>query len=136
MFRYFKDLIRCFRHFFFTAMLFVYGRILSQRLVNTVASDKVLYKLVSKFIKYHMVTCYFLYIAGMHKRLGSMCFLNIFMFAPKVYPLTDAYKSSSFVYNILNFFYSFCNAYMLFLGVQNIHSPYCYPLNKSQFLHF
>ncbi|KAL1536102.1 phosphatidate cytidylyltransferase [Salvia divinorum] len=51
-------------HFFFTVMLFVYGRILSQRLVNTVASDKVLYKLVSKFIKYHMVTCYFLYIAG------------------------------------------------------------------------
>ncbi|CAA0829058.1 Phosphatidate cytidylyltransferase 2 [Striga hermonthica] len=51
-------------HFFFTAMLFVYGRILSQRLVNTVTTDKVLYKLVSKFIKYHMVTCYFLYIAG------------------------------------------------------------------------
>ncbi|KAG9134279.1 hypothetical protein Leryth_020028 [Lithospermum erythrorhizon] len=52
------------RHFFFTAMLFVYGRILSQRLVNTVTTDKFLYKLVSKFIKYHMVTCYFLYIAG------------------------------------------------------------------------
>ncbi|CAA0814194.1 Phosphatidate cytidylyltransferase 1 [Striga hermonthica] len=51
-------------HFFFTAMLFVYGRIVSQRLVNTVTTDKVLYKLVSKFIKYHMVTCYFLYIAG------------------------------------------------------------------------
>ncbi|KAL6526595.1 phosphatidate cytidylyltransferase [Orobanche gracilis] len=51
-------------HFFFTVMLFVYGRILSQRLVNTVTTDKVLYKLVSKFIKYHMVTCYFLYIAG------------------------------------------------------------------------
>ncbi|XP_057783295.1 phosphatidate cytidylyltransferase 1-like [Salvia miltiorrhiza] len=51
-------------HFFFTAMLFVYGRILNLRLVNTVASDKVLYKLVSRFIKYHMVTCYFLYIAG------------------------------------------------------------------------
>ncbi|KAK4478168.1 hypothetical protein RD792_017450 [Penstemon davidsonii] len=51
-------------HFFFTAMLFVYGRILSQRLVNTVTTDKFLYKLVGKFIKYHMVTCYFLYIAG------------------------------------------------------------------------
>ncbi|CAN6546774.1 hypothetical protein ACFX13_037900 [Malus domestica] len=51
-------------HFFFTAMLFVYGRILSQRLVNTVTSDKVLYKLVSSLIKYHMVVCYFLYIAG------------------------------------------------------------------------
>ncbi|KAH0637240.1 hypothetical protein KY289_037155 [Solanum tuberosum] len=51
-------------HFFFTALLYVYGRILSQRLVNTVTSDKFLYKLVSKLIKYHMVTCYFLYIAG------------------------------------------------------------------------
>ncbi|KAL8026377.1 hypothetical protein ABFX02_14G022700 [Erythranthe guttata] len=51
-------------HFFFTAMLFVYGRILSQRLVNTVTTDKVLYKLVSRIVKYHMVTCYFLYIAG------------------------------------------------------------------------
>ncbi|XP_060187410.1 phosphatidate cytidylyltransferase 1 [Lycium barbarum] len=51
-------------HFFFTAMLFVYGRMLSQRLVNTVTLDKVLYKLVSKFVKYHMVTCYFFYIAG------------------------------------------------------------------------
>ncbi|KAH9620131.1 hypothetical protein KSS87_001275 [Heliosperma pusillum] len=51
-------------HFFFTAMLFVYGRFLSQRLVNTVNSDKVLYKLVSSLIKYHMVVCYFLYIAG------------------------------------------------------------------------
>ncbi|GER25493.1 phosphatidate cytidylyltransferase [Striga asiatica] len=51
-------------HFFFTAMLFVYGRILSQRLVNTVTTDKFLYKLVGKLIKYHMVTCYFLYIAG------------------------------------------------------------------------
>ncbi|CAK9182235.1 unnamed protein product [Ilex paraguariensis] len=51
-------------HFFFTAMLFVYGRILSQRLVNTVTLDKFLYQLVSGFIKYHMVMCYFLYIAG------------------------------------------------------------------------
>lgn len=51
-------------HFFFTAMLFVYGRILSQRLVNTVTSDKFLYQLVSSLIKYHMAICYFLYIAG------------------------------------------------------------------------
>ncbi|XP_021671226.2 phosphatidate cytidylyltransferase 1-like isoform X2 [Hevea brasiliensis] len=51
-------------HFFFTAMLFVYGRILSQRLVNTVTSDKFLYQLVNSLIKYHMVICYFLYIAG------------------------------------------------------------------------
>lgn len=53
-----------FRHFFVTAMLFVYGRFLSQRLVNTVTSDRVLYKLVSILIKYHMVICYSLYIAG------------------------------------------------------------------------
>lgn len=51
-------------HFFFTAMLFVYGRILSQHLVNTVTSDKFFYKLVSGLIKYQMVICYFLYIAG------------------------------------------------------------------------
>ncbi|GAB2269642.1 phosphatidate cytidylyltransferase [Dionaea muscipula] len=51
-------------HFFFTVMLFVYGRFLSQRLFSTVTSDKVLYQLVSSLIKYHMVICYFLYIAG------------------------------------------------------------------------
>ena len=53
-----------FRHIFFTAMLFVYGRILSQRLVNTVTTDKFWYKLVGNLIKYHMATCYFLYIVG------------------------------------------------------------------------
>ncbi|KAI4295158.1 hypothetical protein MLD38_040593 [Melastoma candidum] len=51
-------------HFFFTVMLFVYGRILSPRLVNTVTWDKFWYQLVGKVIKYHMATCYFLYIAG------------------------------------------------------------------------
>ncbi|XP_044512408.1 phosphatidate cytidylyltransferase 2-like [Mangifera indica] len=51
-------------YFFFTAMLFVHGRILSQRLVNTVTSDKFLYQFVSSLIKYHMVVCYFLYITG------------------------------------------------------------------------
>lgn len=50
--------------FFFTAMLFVYGRFLNQRLVNTVTTDKFLYKIVGRFIKYHMVTCYFFYILG------------------------------------------------------------------------
>ncbi|CAL5334827.1 unnamed protein product [Camellia sinensis] len=50
-----------FRHFFFTAMLFVYGRILNQRLANTITSEKFFYHLVSGFIKYYMVTCYFLY---------------------------------------------------------------------------
>ncbi|KAL1119235.1 hypothetical protein V6Z11_D01G089800 [Gossypium hirsutum] len=51
-------------HFYFTAMLFVYGRILSHRLVNTVTSDKIFYRLVSRLIKYQMVICYFSYIAG------------------------------------------------------------------------
>ncbi|XVE51023.1 hypothetical protein DITRI_Ditri02bG0004900 [Diplodiscus trichospermus] len=51
-------------HFFFTAMLFVYGRLLGQPLVNTVSSDKFLYQLVSSLVKYHMAICYFLYISG------------------------------------------------------------------------
>ena len=51
-------------HFFFTAMLFVYGRILSQRLANTVTADQFLYRLVSGLIKYHMAICYLLYIIG------------------------------------------------------------------------
>uniref|UniRef100_A0A7C8ZPT2 Phosphatidate cytidylyltransferase n=1 Tax=Opuntia streptacantha TaxID=393608 RepID=A0A7C8ZPT2_OPUST len=51
-------------HFFVTAMLFVYGRILNRQLVNTVSSDRVSYKLLSGIIKYQMVICYFLYIAG------------------------------------------------------------------------
>ncbi|KAG2688524.1 hypothetical protein I3760_09G099500 [Carya illinoinensis] len=51
-------------HFFFTAMLFVYGRLLSQRLVNTITTDRFLYQLVSSLFKYHMAICYFLYIAG------------------------------------------------------------------------
>ncbi|XP_048498482.1 phosphatidate cytidylyltransferase 1 isoform X2 [Beta vulgaris subsp. vulgaris] len=56
-------------HFFFTAVLFMYGRILNRQLVNTVTSDKVSYKLLSGVIKYQMVICYFLYIAGF------MCFI-------------------------------------------------------------
>ncbi|XP_042003861.1 phosphatidate cytidylyltransferase 3-like [Salvia splendens] len=51
-------------YFFFTAMLYVYGRILRPHLVNTVTSDKFFYKLVNGLFKYHMVICYFLYIAG------------------------------------------------------------------------
>lgn len=51
-------------YFFFTAMLFVYGRILSQRFMNTVFTDRSLYRIVSVFIKYPMATCYFLYILG------------------------------------------------------------------------
>lgn len=51
-------------HFFFTAVLFAYGRFLSRQLVNTVTSDKLLYQLVSGLIKYQMFICYFLYLAG------------------------------------------------------------------------
>ncbi|TYJ31835.1 hypothetical protein E1A91_A06G227900v1 [Gossypium mustelinum] len=51
-------------HFFFTAMLFVYGRLLSQPLVNSVTPEKFLYQFVSSLIKYQMAICYFLYIAG------------------------------------------------------------------------
>ncbi|KAK4798716.1 hypothetical protein SAY86_031042 [Trapa natans] len=51
-------------HFFFTAMLFVYGRILNQQLVNTVTPTKVLYRFVSGLIKYHTAICYSLYISG------------------------------------------------------------------------
>lgn len=51
-------------HFFFTVMLFAYGRFLSRQFVNTVTSDKLLYQLVSGLVKYQMLICYFLYIAG------------------------------------------------------------------------
>ncbi|KAE8655734.1 Phosphatidate cytidylyltransferase 1 [Hibiscus syriacus] len=51
-------------HFFFTAMLFVYGRLLNQPLVNSVTPDKYLYQFASSLIKHQMAICYFLYIAG------------------------------------------------------------------------
>lgn len=51
-------------HFFFTAMVYVYGRFLSKQLVSAISSDKLLSQLFSGFIKYHMLICYFLYIAG------------------------------------------------------------------------
>eukprot|EP00252_Welwitschia_mirabilis_P005479 TRINITY_DN1595_c0_g2_i1.p1 TRINITY_DN1595_c0_g2~~TRINITY_DN1595_c0_g2_i1.p1 ORF type:complete len:389 (+),score=54.41 TRINITY_DN1595_c0_g2_i1:255-1421(+) len=55
-------------HFFFTAMIYVYGRFLSRQFVNTVASDvasdRVLFQVFSNLIKYHMIICYFMYIAG------------------------------------------------------------------------
>ncbi|XP_074585406.1 phosphatidate cytidylyltransferase 1-like isoform X2 [Curcuma longa] len=51
-------------YFFFTAMLFAYGRFISRQLVNTVTSDKLYYKVVGGLVKYQMVICYFLYIAG------------------------------------------------------------------------
>ncbi|KAJ6805289.1 putative phosphatidate cytidylyltransferase 1 [Iris pallida] len=51
-------------HFFFTVMLFAYGRFLSRHFVNTVTSDKLLYQLARGLIKYQMIICYFLYIAG------------------------------------------------------------------------
>eukprot|EP00246_Nothoceros_aenigmaticus_P011221 TRINITY_DN2981_c0_g1_i1.p1 TRINITY_DN2981_c0_g1~~TRINITY_DN2981_c0_g1_i1.p1 ORF type:complete len:411 (+),score=44.76 TRINITY_DN2981_c0_g1_i1:161-1393(+) len=51
-------------HFFFTAMLYVYGRFLSKQLIKTISSDIILSDLFSGFIKFHMITCYFMYIAG------------------------------------------------------------------------
>ncbi|KAF5472712.1 hypothetical protein F2P56_009406 [Juglans regia] len=51
-------------HFFFTAMLFVYGRLFSQRLVNTITADRFFDRFVNSLFKYHMAICYFLYIAG------------------------------------------------------------------------
>ncbi|KAJ0765658.1 putative phosphatidate cytidylyltransferase [Helianthus annuus] len=51
-------------HFFFTAMLYVYGRILGQQIRHAVTPEKFFYKLATSFMKYQMVICYFLYIAG------------------------------------------------------------------------
>ncbi|KAI3686199.1 hypothetical protein L1987_79872 [Smallanthus sonchifolius] len=51
-------------HFFFTAMLYVYGRILGQQKMHAVTPEKIFYKLATNFMKYQMVICYFLYIAG------------------------------------------------------------------------
>lgn len=51
-------------HFFFTAMVYVYGRFLSKQLVSTISSDRILTQLFNELIKYHMIICYFLYIAG------------------------------------------------------------------------
>ncbi|KAI5080593.1 hypothetical protein GOP47_0003776 [Adiantum capillus-veneris] len=51
-------------HFFFTAMLYVYGRFLSKQLVSAISSDRILTQLFSGFIKYHTIICYFMYIAG------------------------------------------------------------------------
>lgn len=56
-------------------MLFVYGRILSQQLVNTMSTDKFFYKLVSGLLKYQMVICYFLYIAGLFTAFIFFSFL-------------------------------------------------------------
>ncbi|KAE8683150.1 Phosphatidate cytidylyltransferase 2 [Hibiscus syriacus] len=59
-------------HFFLTAMLFVYGRLLNQPLINNVTSDKFLYQFVSSLIKYHMAICYFSYIAGFHPSMSAL----------------------------------------------------------------
>ncbi|KAK8635395.1 hypothetical protein V6N13_004133 [Hibiscus sabdariffa] len=72
-------------HFYFTAMLFVYGRILSHQLVNTVTSDKIFYRLVSKLIKYQMVICYFSYIAGFVFVSGSGFMWFILTLKKKMY---------------------------------------------------
>ncbi len=54
-----------FRLFFITAMLYVYGRFLSKQLTTTMHSDQVLSPFFKHgLIKYHMIICYFMYIAG------------------------------------------------------------------------
>ncbi|BBN09196.1 phosphatidate cytidylyltransferase [Marchantia polymorpha subsp. ruderalis] len=50
--------------FFITAMVYVYGRFLSKQLVKTISSDKMLLLIFSGLIQYHMIICYFMYIAG------------------------------------------------------------------------
>jgi len=51
--------------FFITAMLYVYGRFLSKQLTTTMHSDQVLSPFFKHgLIKYHMIICYFMYIAG------------------------------------------------------------------------
>ncbi|KAG0616981.1 hypothetical protein M758_5G156700 [Ceratodon purpureus] len=52
-------------HFFLTAMLYVYGRFLNKHLVKTIHSDHLIpYLFKYGLIKYHMLICYSLYIAG------------------------------------------------------------------------
>lgn len=76
-------------------MLFVYGRILSPRLVNTVTWDEVGYQLVSKIIKYHMAVCYFLYIAGALFRLVDReIVLNFFSFPEPALMILSGSKNS------------------------------------------
>ena len=63
-----------FRHFFLTAMLYVYGRFLNKHLVKTIHSDHLIPHLFKYgLIKYHMLICYSLYIAG------NNIFLHIFL---------------------------------------------------------
>lgn len=70
-------LMFCCRHFFFTAMVYVYGRFLSKQLVSTISSDRVLTQLFSELIKYHMLICYFLYIAGEKQYAQCFEFMNL-----------------------------------------------------------
>ncbi|KAL6571454.1 phosphatidate cytidylyltransferase [Orobanche hederae] len=115
-------------HFFFTLMLFVYGRILSQRLVNTVTTDKVLYKLVNKFIKYHMVTCYFLYIAGLKQNmldgilLSSKC---------RTYYLGNQSTKDGYVYILGEFRFHVVHSYTEEEDVQVSIWPVCMDTHDS-----
>lgn len=58
------EVVLCRRFFFITAMVYVYGRFLSKQLVKTISSDKMLLLIFSGLIQYHMIICYFMYIAG------------------------------------------------------------------------
>lgn len=120
-------------------MLFVYGRILSQRLVNTVTSDKFLYKLVSRFIKYHMVTCYFLYITGLYGLFYSthsmlQCRQSLFhLTTPKAYQITNCSVYCSLFFHNMNDFVILTAGLLPFPLVEF----YCFPSHlKSGFMWF
>ncbi|XP_024544214.1 phosphatidate cytidylyltransferase 1 [Selaginella moellendorffii] len=51
-------------YFFFTAMVYAYGRFLKKQFVNTISSDKILLMIFSGLIKYHTMICYLIYITG------------------------------------------------------------------------
>ncbi|MCO5546999.1 hypothetical protein L7F22_000439 [Adiantum nelumboides] len=51
-------------YFFFTAMWYVYGYLMSKHLMSAIAKYKSLTILFSGIIKYHTLTCYLLYLGG------------------------------------------------------------------------
>lgn len=93
-------MISCHRHFFFTAMLYVYGRILSQQIMHAVTPEKFFYKLAKSLMKYQMVICYFLYITGTYNISIS---IDIFHFTASLdlLILYTSYFGTGFVWFIV-----------------------------------
>ena len=69
-------------------MLYVYGRFLSKQLVKTINTDQMMAHLFKYgLIKYHMIICYSLYIAGKHAdvlysshpRFSQTCVCSFFL---------------------------------------------------------